>query len=177
MREEFEGYWISLYKDIPGYIYVGMCAVLILAIIFIWNKYGLRCGWKQICRLLTIEYVLLIFCSTVIYRSVGRCIQLNLMPFWSYGAYFRGEDPRLLPENIMNVVVFIPVGLLLCSAFRGMTWIKELGFGIGISIGIELSQLIFKRGFCEIDDVMHNTLGCILGYGLAVLIKRLRLEL
>ena len=37
--------------------------------------------------------------------------------------------------------------------------------GAGISVMIELLQLIFKRGLCEVDDVIHNVLGCMVGYG------------
>ena len=28
----------------------------------------------------------------------------------------------------------------------------------------ELYPFLFMKGFSEVDDVMHNTLGCILGY-------------
>lgn len=64
----------------------------------------------------------------------------------------------------MNVVVFIPVGLLLGSAFKQMTWWKALLIGCSISITIEALQFWFMRGFSEVDDVMHNTVGCIMGY-------------
>ena len=36
--------------------------------------------------------------------------------------------------------------------------------GMGISLSIEVMQYFFHRGFAETDDVMHNTLGCIVGY-------------
>ena len=39
-----------------------------------------------------------------------------------------------------------------------------LMIGMGISVSIEAMQYFFHRGFAETDDVMHNTLGCILGY-------------
>ena len=64
----------------------------------------------------------------------------------------------------MNVVVFIPVGLLLGSAFKQMTWWKALLIGCSISITIEALQFWFMKGFSELDDVMHNTVGCIMGY-------------
>jgi glycopeptide antibiotics resistance protein len=67
-------------------------------------------------------------------------------------------------ENIMNVVVFIPVSLLLGIAFKQTTWWKALLLGCGISITIESLQFIFMRGFSELDDVMHNTVGCLLGW-------------
>jgi len=28
-----------------------------------------------------------------------------------------------------------------------------------------------KRGFCEVDDVMHNSLGCLIGYGIYKLVR------
>lgn len=67
----------------------------------------------------------------------------------------------------MNVVVFIPVGLLLGFAFKQMTWRKALLIGCSISISIEALQFWFMKGFSEVDDVMHNTFGCIVGYMVA----------
>ena len=99
--------------------------------------------------------------------------EYDFTPFWSYCAYFRGNDPQLLPENIMNVLVFIPVGLLLGLSSRSMTWLRALLIGASLSIGIESLQFIFLRGFSEFDDVMHNSLGCVIGYGLFRLLSRL----
>ena len=65
---------------------------------------------------------------------------------------------------MMNVMVFIPVGLLLGIAFKQMTWWKALLIGCSISISIESLQFWFMKGFSEVDDVMHNTVGCIVGY-------------
>ncbi len=45
-------------------------------------------------------------------------------------------------------------------------WWKVIGVGCLISISIEVLQFIFIRGFSEVDDVIHNTLGCAIGYGL-----------
>ena len=33
-----------------------------------------------------------------------------------------------------------------------------------LSVVIEFMQLYFKRGSCEVDDIIHNTLGCVIGY-------------
>lgn len=35
---------------------------------------------------------------------------------------------------------------------------------------MEAMQYFFHRGFAETDDVMHNTLGCILGYSLWLMV-------
>lgn len=116
---------------------------------------GLRYGSV----LLLIEYVFLIFCSTVIYRKVGEGAGHNFSPFWSYG------KPELVVENIMNVIVFIPVGMILGSLLRVKgSWLVALLIGCSISITIEALQFWFMKGFSEVDDVMHNTLGCLIGW-------------
>ena len=35
--------------------------------------------------------------------------------------------------------------------------------GIAVSSAIEISQLLFCRGLFEFDDIIHNSLGCMLG--------------
>ena len=119
---------------------------------------GVRTGFKWSSVLLLIEYVFLVFCSTVIFRPTSETRQYDFHPFWSY------DRPELLVENIMNVVVFVPVGLLLGIAFKQMTWWKVLLIDCGISVAIESLQFFLMRGFSELDDVMHNTVGCLIGW-------------
>jgi glycopeptide antibiotics resistance protein len=45
-----------------------------------------------------------------------------------------------------------------------MTWWKALLIGCGISVTIEALQFFLMRGFSELDDVMHNTVGCLIGW-------------
>ena len=40
---------------------------------------------------------------------------------------------------------------------------SALMIGLGISAMIEVSQLIFRRGVFEWDDMIHNSLGCMIG--------------
>ena len=65
----------------------------------------------------------------------------------------------------MNVIVFIPVGMILGSLLRvkGSCLIVLL-IGCSISIAIETLQFCFMKGFSEVDDVMHNTVGCLIGW-------------
>ena len=65
--------------------------------------------------------------------------------------------------------MFIPVGLLLgILGWKGVLW------ATGISGAIELIQLITCRGLFEFDDIIHNTLGAVIGFGLYVLLKRVK---
>lgn len=163
MKEQIAEYVISLYRDIPMTVYEGLLSVLCLGTVAIIVCYGLKRSLKWIVGMLLVEYIFLIFCSTVIYRKGYEGAGYELSPFWSYAAIQEGRI-ELFAENIMNVVVFIPVGLLLCIAFKQMTWWKAILIGCGISVTIEALQFFFMRGFSELDDVMHNTLGCLIGW-------------
>lgn len=50
-------------------------------------------------------------------------------------------------------------------------WTVVLFAGILLSVGIEALQLYLKRGLCETDDIIHNTLGCLIGYGVILSAK------
>lgn len=177
MRDEFERYIISLYKDIPQEVYEGLLSIFCVGtvLLLVWKEF--KTGLRYSAALLLVEYIFLLFCSTVIFRATGETRQYDFHPFWSY------DRPELLVENIMNVVVFVPVGLMLGSflrvkgsstseATKSMTWLMVAIIGCGISVTIESLQFFFMRGFSELDDVMHNTVGCILGY---IMVKGSRL--
>ena len=182
MIELFKQYFINLYQEvpIPMSVYEGLLSVFCMGTVLIFAIYGFRSGWKKGAGLLLIEYIFLIYCSTVIFRTSVENVGHDFMPFWSYLAILDGRK-ELIPENIMNVVVFIPIGILLgvttsrWKMFDGR-WKKGwqvaliIGTGLGISISIETMQYFFHRGFAELDDVMHNTTGCLIG--LVVLINR-----
>ena len=163
MREQFRQYIINLYQDIPQEVYEGHLSVFCLGLVIFIAWKGLKTGLRYSATLLLVEYIFLLFCSTVFFRTTSELRKYDFQPFWSYQAI---QDNRedLLAENIMNVVVFIPVGLLLGIAFKQMTWLKVLLIGCCISVTIEALQFYFMKGFSEVDDVMHNTLGCLIGW-------------
>lgn len=173
MWQFFLSYWDSLWRDIPLYVFESLGMVLCIGAVVLFALKGFKSGWRYVAGLLLAEYVFVLYCSTVIFRHVSSVREYDFTPFWSYRAYFSGNNPQLLPENIMNVVVFIPVGVLLGLSSRSMTWLWTLLIGACLSVGIESLQFIFLRGFSEFDDVMHNTLGCVMGYGLFSLLSRL----
>lgn len=176
MKAVFETFLIEMYNDVPGYIYevlfYSLCIFIVVSFALAgWNK-GLR--WAS--RFALTEYIFLTYSSTVLFRARVEEIGHNFVPFWSYLAYDRSERPDLLPENIMNVVVFIPLGILLACSFRSMKWRVALLIGMGISFSIEMAQYVFKLGFSETDDVIHNATGCMIGYGACHLIERVNVK-
>ena len=112
-----------------------------------------------------VEYIILIFCATVFFRPVWYEQRFNFIPFWSYMAIINGKVD-LLYENVMNIAVFLPVGLFLGMAFKSIKLWTVMLVSIVLSSFIEVLQFFSWKGFAELDDVIHNTFGCIIGYGL-----------
>lgn len=172
MKEQFRQYIINLYHDIPQEVYEGLLSIFCIGLVVFIAWKGFKTGLRYSATLLLIEYIFLLFCSTVIFRTTGATRQYDFHPFWSY------DRPDLLIENIMNVIVFIPVGMILGSLIRvkgswsrngswfkvNGSWLIVLLIGCSISVTIEALQFWFMKGFSEVDDVMHNTVGCVMGY-------------
>lgn len=165
--QAFKEYLHSLVGGIPYEIYL-MALIICVGTVILWRVYGSKRYGRCLSSLLLAEYVFLLYCSTVFIRESRVDRKCDFTPFWSYRAIEQGQI-QLLPENIMNVIVFVPIGLLIGVGYANWSWWKVLGLGCLISISIETMQYIFKCGFSEVDDVMHNTLGCAIGFGIAKL--------
>lgn len=147
MRELFRQYIIRLYQDIPTEVYEGLLSIFCIGVVGFIVFYGWKSGWRNIAWLLLTEYVFLIYCSTVICRETSEgIVGHDFHPLWSYKAFIEGKE-ELLPENIMNVIVFIPVGIILGSLLRGKgSWLIGLIAILIISCSIEALQYFLKRG-------------------------------
>lgn len=142
-------------------ISVACVCIAIFFAIYKWKK-ALRFSL----RLLFTEYLFLTYCSTVFCRSIIDEIWHNFTPFWSYKAYYSRENPGLLPEILMNIIGFIPLGFLMGAAFQKLNWWQVIVAGFFVSVSIESIQYFFKLGVAEFDDVFNNTLGVAIGYSL-----------
>lgn len=164
---EIRVYATTVASTIPMAVYWGGLAVFIIGLLVLLAWKGLKTGGRYASVLLLGEWVALMLCATVIFRTASTERGFRLVPFssyWDFGPH--GYLLEMVGENILNVVLFVPVGFLLRCGFMGMTWKQALLTGCGLSVAIELLQLVFKKGFCETDDIIHNVVGCLIGYGL-----------
>lgn len=144
-------------------------AVCIAVVLYKKQKITMR---QSIAGILLLLYLLLVFGSTVFTRMPGER-QYLLEVFWSWKKILHYIEQHgmvtgtgLLRENLLNIVMLFPAGMLLPFVFgnRGkIRWWYGLLFGIFISGCIEGLQLILCRGLFEFDDMIHNSLGCMVG--------------
>jgi glycopeptide antibiotics resistance protein len=107
-------------------------------------------------------------------------VWVAIAPFDSIGrALHRGLVWATVVSIAGNVVAFLPIGLLAPMGWeRWRTWMASLALGVGISLGIELSQLAVSIAIgvpyrhADVDDVILNGLGTAIGYGTWVVLRR-----
>lgn len=133
------------------------------------KKFGNTPYWKVGIPLLFICWIAVIFFGTLGQRTEGgNLAEPILTPFYSYYIAFTGGNKELYRTNFMNAVLFYPAGLLGCAVLPER-WNKVrkvvllTGLFALLSIGIEYTQYRFGLGLAEVDDVIHNTLGALLG--------------
>ena len=72
---------------------------------------------------------------------------------------------------VLNVALFVPMGLLLPLLLRSPSAARVVGTGFLVSLVIELTQLLADvtvsvGRVADIDDLMANTAGVVIGYAL-----------
>ncbi len=121
-------------------------------------------------------YAWLVFQSLIFLRPDKAAGAYQLQPFWSYIRILQGNR-YLLWENLLNIILFVPVGLLLKAAFPALKKRTVILTGAGMSVCLELLQLVMRRGLFEFDDMINNTLGAVIGcFAAALLLQVLTMD-
>lgn len=96
----------------------------------------------------------------------------NLIPLKTILGYLAGEPTwKIAIRNLLgNIIVLIPFGFLFATLYQKIKWGRVLLIGLFTGIILELLQVIFKSGILDIDDVILNSLGVIIGYLLFIFI-------
>lgn len=107
-------------------------------------------------------YILFVLTITLFSRRSKGHTAYILDVFWSYRAALE-KKPELLVQNFWNIVLFIPNGAMLCFLLRP-GWKKTAFVSAAFTISIEAAQLFTCRGLFELDDILHNMAGAMIGY-------------
>ncbi len=116
--------------------------------------------------------------SLMIYFGGSQTGPANLVPFKTILVYLMGGKGLIIGgiNLIGNIILLVPLGLLGPLAFGNITWKKMLVFAVAVGFAIEGLQVILRVGIFDIDDVILNGLGIMIGYwAFTVLVKKLSL--
>ena len=155
---------------VPIYITRGICLIVcVLVVIFYQYNTDIFVFIRKTSWSILGGYVFFILCSTVLFRDKAEEMHYFLQPFWSYTELYN----RRIAEIILNILMFIPIGFFGGAAIKKASVLKVTGIGCLLSLSIETLQLLTRSGIFNIDDIIHNTLGCIIGFLCYVLCYKL----
>lgn len=113
---------------------------------------------------LLIEYLVLLFLSTVFTRRILETPRAEISFLWSYrwGYKIYGWD-RILIENAINIILLMPIAIVLLLLLENKhRYLLVILICFSVSSCIELLQYSLRRGTFEFDDFFHNMLGVVL---------------
>jgi len=164
MRSIF--HWFYCLPLSGAFILIALAATLFL---LLQSRLGTKPWWKAGVFLLFVCWLFVIYFGTLSYRTESDNLsEPILVPFYSYYTVLNGGSEELFRSNFMNIALFFPAGLLGCELMP-KRWrpfccvILVTGLFTLVSIGIEYIQFQFSMGLAETDDVIHNSLGTLLG--------------
>ncbi len=153
-------------------VYVILICLTIIGSVYAIRTQGVKRGFRSTVGLMLVMYIIYVLCTTVLFRPDGCVHDIKYTPFWSY-ARVKHIGSRIVQENLMNVIAFMPIGIMLKLYWSRIKWWNAAIVGGCLSVLIELMQFFFEKGQCEIDDVIHNTFGCIFGFFIVKFVLRL----
>lgn len=102
-------------------------------------------------------------------RVPNQTYRYNIVPFEEIRRFWNYRESIGLNGVLLNlagnVVCFIPLGFVLpVLSNRRLKFFSVLFISCTTSVMVELIQLYTKLGSCDVDDVILNTCGGIVGY-------------
>ncbi|QTE75004.1 VanZ family protein [Clostridiales bacterium FE2010] len=140
-----------------------LCAISIVVLTTVINR-----KWNYA---ILVIYIIIIAYMTLIFREYVESKHVSIL--WGYKRILYDSEAR--SDIFKNIWLFVPIGAILYNIYpkRFVLLIPFI-----LSATIEIVQHIFAIGICELDDIISNGLGAVIGFGGAqlteVIIQRIK---
>lgn len=120
---------------------------------------------------LLVTYITIVLFFTLLGRRSLEYHRFGLDIVSYYTELFSGNGNVDITELILNILMFVPIGVLTCFVFERYKVFLPVTIGLCVSVFIELLQYLLRSGYVSATDVIHNTLGALIGglLGIAVI--------
>lgn len=165
---------------------IAISCIWLLARGVVWAKER-RIDWRRELQLILVYICIIVVarCTFFPFAKVDGKVQplvfdsanafpfrINLVPFVNLMDYPERSDAIL--NFVGNTTMFIPIGIIWPIVYRKLdSHAKVIAAGVGFSLLIEILQLPFFDRVSDIDDLILNSLGFVVGYGIYVLVRML----
>lgn len=123
---------------------------------------------KILFYLIFILYIIVLIKITIIRDGISFEVlfqngKINMIPFIDLFLTFKKSQTSFIYLFIGNIICFIPIGIFIATK-KKHSFILAIIVGLSVSISIEFFQYMFGNGISELDDILLNTLGVLIGY-------------
>ncbi|MCI6887419.1 MAG: VanZ family protein [Lachnospiraceae bacterium] len=145
------------------------------------KKRNRKLGWALFLVYLALLVYFAIFAESFGRVSAERDYVYNLELFKEIRRFYHYRQQLGMKAFLLNVVgnvaAFIPCGFFLpIVSRRSRRWYNAVLLCFGLSLGVEVVQLVFKVGSFDVDDLLLNTGGGVIGYVSYRMIQRIRIR-
>lgn len=110
--------------------------------------------------------------NSIIENEKDGLRNINLIPFRTMSPYLKNiTEPYAFKNIAANIVIFIPLGFFI-SQIKSKNAFKTLIICLCVILTIECIQLIFKIGFFDVDDIILNFIGSLLGVFISLFVRK-----
>ena len=166
--------------NLPFYVVV-FCILFLFALALCLRSTRVR----DHARLFFLLYILCVLFMTLLIREIDGGLPPEFNPIRKYVFLFKNlrktyrregfyealrgivRNKRLIIEILLNILLFVPFGYLAPYYFKKHSkWWTIILAGFVFSLFIETTQFITHLGCFDAADLMHNTIGAWIGYGI-----------
>lgn len=139
-----------------------------------YTKYTEKNVTIMLCGLLLSFSIAVVITMTLYGRTPREEFAFRFQLFGSYIEVFQDNNVELLLQIVMNVVMFVPLGIFLPCCFQifEKNWLLFL-MAVLCSGSIEFIQGITRIGMFELDDLLGNVVGAEIGFFIWWIISKL----
>lgn len=123
--------------------------------------------WRLLVGAFFITYMYCVLQLTIFSREPGNfgAVDWRFLVRWN-------ENDAQKAFLLANIIMFIPFGVLLPMFGKTMSHILiALPLALACSVSIETLQLKYQLGFCQLDDVVANSAGFLIGFLIFLVIR------
>ena len=164
---------VATIRTLPHYfpeIFVNRIIISVIAFavfcavsIFLYKKHKfnkVQCGAAILLSL----YIVVLLYFTVVGRYSHEEYEYKINFFTSYRWFFQYNGEQVLRQLLINFVMLMPVGFLLPVVIKAKhKYLITMALSLLLTVFIETMQLITKCGSFEIDDIINNFIGAVIG--------------
>lgn len=170
--------WQLLSKYSPQMLLAWLAVYILLKA---WSQGAVK---KRFLAVSALTYACVFLFVTLIREEQQTQMRYQLELLWEYRNAFLLADGRIKIQNLEwvqmirnNILLFVPLGVFLGELCSGMGRLKAFSLvmltGILLSGIIEIIQLVFGLGLFELDDILNNGIGTMVGFFCCILTEKL----